>query len=356
MQISLTRPGELGPAEIAAWRSMQRATESLASPFMCPEFSIAVGNFRPHARVAVLYDGTEIAGFFPFERRGLGVGAPIGAGLNYRQGLVHAPLVDWDPRELLRGCRLSAWKFDNLVTGQKPFERYAFTVHPAPFLDLTGGFEVYEKKLRMRSPKFCRELARKARRLERETGELRFAVDSRDISALRMLMAWKAGQYYQSTRLNFFERPWVVDFMDWLFSTRNDHFCSLLSVLYAGETVVAADFGLRSGRVLGGWFSAYDLRFSRESPGMIQHLRMAEQAAALGVQLIDMGSGPEQYKETLKSGDQLVEAGIVAGGRVVASVHRTRGAAADWGRRQVKRYPPLFRAADRVLRHFGRIG
>lgn len=280
---------------------------------------------------------------------------PSAPGLNYCQGLVHAPSVDWDPRELLRACRVSAWQFDNLVAEQRPFERYTSTVYPAPFVDLAGGFEVYEKRLRIRSPKFCRELGRKARRLEREAGELRFVVDSRDISALRMLMAWKAGQYYQSTRLNLFDRPWVVDFMDLLFNTKNDHFCGLLSVLYAGETVVAADFGLRCGRVLGAWFAAYDLRFSRESPGMIQHLRMAEQAAALGVQLIDMGAGPEQYKETLKSGDQFVRAGIVTRGPVAARAYRARGAAADWARGQVKRYPPLFRVADQVLRHYGRI-
>ena len=60
---------------------MQRKTGSLANPFLCPEFAVAVGSFRPGARVAVLADGPEIVGFFPFERRRLGVGVPIGAGL-----------------------------------------------------------------------------------------------------------------------------------------------------------------------------------------------------------------------------------------------------------------------------------
>jgi CelD/BcsL family acetyltransferase involved in cellulose biosynthesis len=356
VQISVARPGELGLAEIAAWRSMQRATASLASPFLCPEFSIAVGNFRPQARVAVLYDGPEIAGFFPFERRGLGVGVPIGAGLNYCHGLVQAPSADWDPRELLRACRLSVWQFDNLVADQRPFERYTSTVYPAPFMDLAGGFEEYQKKLQTRSPKFCREMGRKARRLERDVGDLRFVLDSHDISELHTLMAWKADQYYRCTQLNFFDRPWVVGFMDQLFNTRNDHFHSLLSVLYAGDTLVAADFGLRCGDTIAAWFSSYDLRFSRESPGMIQHLRLAEQAVDLGVQLIDMGAGPAPYKETLKSGDLCVGAGFVARGPVAAGAHRARGAATDWARRQVKRCPPLFHAADLLLRHYGRIG
>jgi CelD/BcsL family acetyltransferase involved in cellulose biosynthesis len=120
--------------------------------------------------------------------------------------------------------------------------------------------------------------------------------------------------------------------------------------------VVAADFGLRCGRLLGAWFPACDLRFSRQSPGMIQHLRMAEQAAALGVQLIDMGAGPEQYKETLKSGDQFAGTGIVTRGPVAACAHWARSAAAGWARDQVKRHPPVFHLADRILRRYGRIG
>ena len=92
--ISVIRPSELGPAEITAWHDMQRRTPALANPFLSPEFSIAVGRVRPAARVAVLTDGQDITGFFPFERRRLGVGVPIAAGLTDCQGLIHAPARD----------------------------------------------------------------------------------------------------------------------------------------------------------------------------------------------------------------------------------------------------------------------
>ena len=71
LKISVVRPGELGPGEIAVWLSMQRQTPALANPFLCPDFTVAVGALRPSARVAVLHDGPHLAGFFPFERRGL---------------------------------------------------------------------------------------------------------------------------------------------------------------------------------------------------------------------------------------------------------------------------------------------
>jgi CelD/BcsL family acetyltransferase involved in cellulose biosynthesis len=124
VQITVIRPEELGAAEIAAWHSMQARSAPLANPFLSPEFAIAVGRVRPAARVAVLAEGQDITGFFPFERRSLGGGAPIAAGLTDCQGLIHAPGTEWQPRMLLRACGLSAWQFDHLVAGQGLFERY----------------------------------------------------------------------------------------------------------------------------------------------------------------------------------------------------------------------------------------
>ena len=208
MQISMTRPSELGPDEIATWHSMQRKTESLANPFLCPEFAIAVDNFCPNAHVAVLADGPDIVGFFPFQRRRLGLGVPIGYGINDAQGLIHAPDAEWDPRELLRACKVSVWQFDHLVEGQRPFERYAAAVARSPVIDLTDGFPSYQEKLRAKSPQFCKDLARRTRKLEREAGELRFMVDSRDLAELRALMRWKAVQYQRAGWANIL-RPAV---------------------------------------------------------------------------------------------------------------------------------------------------
>ena len=349
------RPSELGPDEVALWHSMQRQTRSLANPFLCPEFAVAVDKFRSGARVAVLSDGPAVVGFFPFEQRKFGVGVPIGAGLNDCEGLIHAPTIEWDPRELLRACKLTVWQFENLVEGQRPFAPYAAAVSASPAIDLTDGFAVYQKELRVKSPRFCSDLARKARKLEREVGELRFVVDSRDITALRLLMRWKSEQYGRSGRVDNFGRPWVVGLIDYLFSTHSDRFGGLLSVLYAGETPVAAHFGLWACDMLAHWFPAYDTRFGRQSPGLIQHLRMAEETAGIGVHLIDMGKGPGHYKQTLKSRDLLVAQGMVAQGPL-AGVHRLRSGLSRWARRQVKQHPPLFRAADKVLRRYGRIG
>jgi CelD/BcsL family acetyltransferase involved in cellulose biosynthesis len=348
--VLLSRPDELGQTEIAAWQSMQRATASLANPFLSAEFALAVGRFRPTARVAVLYDGPSIAGFFPFERRRLGAGVPIcGWPGTLCQGLVHAPGAEWDPRALLRGCRLSIWQFDHLVAGQKPFERYQAATAPSPVIDLSEGFASYRARLEAKSPRFSRDIARRARNLARDVGELRFVADSRDVNLLRTLMAWKSEQYRRIAAIDRFDRPWVVGLLDCLHQTRGNHVNGVLSALYAGDQPVAAQFGMRSGNVFAGWFTAYDPRFAKYSPGLIQFLRMAEELAAAGVHVIDLGEGAAAWKERLKSYDIVVGSGIVTGRSVLAATHRVSRSTAERAGRALFHHPRLYHAT-RYLR------
>ena len=223
-------------------------------------------------------------------------------------------------------------------------------------MTLLTGLQHIEEKLRVKSPQSCKDLARKARKLGREAGELSFIVDSRDKAELRALMGWKSDQYRRNGWVDIFDRPWIVDLVDYLFSAHSDRFGGLLSVLYAGEHPVAAHFGLRSGHVLAHWFPAYAPALQQTVPGLIQHLRMAEETATLGIHLIDMGTGVERYKQTLKSHDLFVAEGVVAQGSLFATAYRAQSAMTGWARTEIKQHPLLFRAADRLLRHFGRIG
>lgn len=349
MQVLLSRPGELGPDEIAAWQSMQRATPSLANPFLSPEFTIAVGQFRSAARVAVLYDGQSLAGFFPFERGRLGAGMPICAWPGALcQGLVHAPGLEWDPRDLLRGCRLSAWQFDHLVAGQKPFSRYLTATAPSPVMDLSQGYASYFAELRANSPHFCRNLARNARNLARDAGEFRFVVDSRDVGMMRRLMAWKSEQYRRQGIINRFDRPWLVGLLDALHSIHNDHFSGLLCVSYADDEPIAALFGMRCENLFAGWFTTYNPNFGKYSPGMLQFMHLAEQLASSGVHTIDLGEGGGSYKQRLKSRDVFVAEGIVTGRSALATAHRARSVSTQWVGRTLYQHPRLYRATRQV--------
>jgi CelD/BcsL family acetyltransferase involved in cellulose biosynthesis len=353
VQISVVRPDELGPAEVAAWQGMQLRDPAQGNPFLSPEFAASIGRFRPGARVAVLSDGGCVTGFFPFEKRRLGVGVPIGAGLTDCQGLVHEPGFEWNALDLLRGCGVSAFYFDHLAQEQRPFGNWVAATAPSPVIDLADGFAAYQAKLNTKSPQFLKDLARRGRKLSRQAGPLRHVADSRDPAALHALMAWKSDQYRRTGRTDRFARPWIVGLINDLFEARGSHFSGRLSVLYAGDDPVAAHFGLRSGHHLAHWFPAYAPEFGKCSPGLIQHVRMIEDSAPTGITLIDMGKGEKRYKETLKTSDLFVCEGAVTGHSPLALAHRARIAPSQWAVRTIRAHPALYGRADELLKRYG---
>ena len=293
-------------------------------------------------------------GFFPFERRRLTAGVPICGWMTPCQGVIHAPGAEWDPRELLRGCRISAWRFDNLIADQQPFTAYHSAIMASPLIDLSDGFEAYYEKVRVRSPRFCKELARRARKLKREFGELRVMADSRDTNVLRTLMAWKSERYRQTSHADRFEQPWLVELLDTLLATRSTQLNGLLSALYAGDQLVAAQFGLRNETLLVGWFTGYETSLGKYSPGLIHIKGLAEEMAAAGIRTIDMGGGAKNYyKETMKSHDSFVAQGVVTSRSMLGVAHHARNALTCRGRRTVRRHAGLHHAADQILRRSG---
>ena len=168
-------------------------------------------------------------------------------------------------------------------------------------------------------------------------------------------MGWKSAQYRRTGRPDRFARRWVIELLESLHADRGSGFSSMLSVLYVGDAPVAANFSPRFDWVLAGWFMAYDPAFSRHSPGLIQLLRLAEGSAALGIRLIDMGKGAKWYKDKMKSGEIFVGEGIVTRRSPVAGLHWASIASSRWAIRTIMQHPPLFHAADWVLRRYGRI-
>ena len=260
----------------------------------------------------MLRDGAEVVGFFPFERRGMGYGVPIGAGYSDCQGMVHSTGLEFDPRQLLRACGLVVWEFNHLVEGQTHFESYEITRAPSPIMDLSAGFQPFLATLRKKSNAKLRDIFRLQRKLEREVGTVRFVYDSQDHAALRTVLAWKSAQYLRTGTADRFAQSWFVDVLDRLFATTSETFSGVLSMLYAGDEPVAGHFGLRSDRVMALWLPAFDRRYGPYSPGLILNLFLAEAAAGCGIQHVDLGTGADEYKRWFRTGALTVSQGRVA--------------------------------------------
>ncbi|GGV77587.1 cellulose biosynthesis protein CelD [Streptomyces griseoloalbus] len=349
------RPEELGEGERERWRELRAATDAPRSPFMEPEFTTAVGRVRPRARVAVLYEGAEPAGFLPYERGVLGQGRAIGFGVSDCQGAVLGPGHALETGELLRACSVSSFAFDNLEAGQGLFVPYAAEEHATYVIDVEKGYETYESVLRTQSPKFLKTTLAKERRLGRQAGPVRFVFDERDPAALRALMEWKSAQYRRTGRRDRFAQEWITRLVGRLAETRAPQCTGTLSVLYAGDRPVAAHFGLRSASVLACWFPAYDPEFAKFSPGLVLHLRMAEAAAAEGIGLLDMGRGPAEYKDSLKTGELAVHEGAATRPGVGAALHWLSREPARRAHGFVRARPRLASLASRTLKGAARL-
>jgi len=355
VKINVVRPRELGDSERARWRELQKADPSLDNPFLSVEFAVAMDRLRDYVRVAVIHDGSQIVGFFPYERHSFGIGKPLGGFLTTCHGLIALPELEIDARVLLRACKLTVFDFDHLVAGQPTFAPHESDVRPAPVMDFTSGFDAWLEQVRANSPKNLKTVRYKERKLGREQGELRFEWASADPGVLRVLLAWKSDQYRRTGRVDRFAQPWIVELIDLMHAERSADFSGVLTMLYSGDVPVAGHFGLRTGTTLVGWFPAYDTEFARYSPGIVHHLQMAEAAAVSGLHMVDMGKGGKEYKDWLKSGELYVAEGRVSRPSAAAAVHWMGRTPFNKARTIVLDRPSLYKAADRVLKGFGRV-
>jgi len=357
-EYGVVRPRELSSPDIEAWREMQRAQPHLANPFLSPDFTIAMGEVSDQVRVALIRDEQGLAGFLPFERSrgaGGGVGAAVGAWVSLCQGVIHRPGAEFDVDALLKACGLHVWEFGCLVDRQPWFAPHTTLSQEAAVLDLAGGYAAFEEELRARSPKFLKSTQYKERKLGRDAGEVTFALAVDSDEQFRLLREWKSAQYVRTGRPDRFGRGWVVELVERLQAIDTKDFGGVLSMLYAGGQPVAGHFGLRSHSTLIGWFPAYEPAFSKYSPGLIQHLRMAEAAAAAGLDTLDLSVGAGyEYKSALQSRTVPVGEGIVRRRTVRAGAHWARTEPVRRARRAILDAPVLYRLADRVLKGYGR--
>ena len=219
-------------------------------------------------------------------------------------------------------------------------------------IDLSGGYAEYLNDGGKGSRGIVKSTLYKLRKLERDIGPITFEFESRDADALRLVMRWKAEQYRRTGRRDRFGVDWISALVWDLFG---DPGVGTLSVLRAGDRIIAAHFGLRSSATLSTWFPVYDVELARYSPGLALHLRMAEAVAASGLRRLDMGKGDEEYKTWLRTNEVAVGEGWIARPSPIAMARRLQGAPARIAVNFVLSHPSLRRAARATLNRVGSV-
>lgn len=309
MNIERIRASELTPDLEQRWLEIHSRTPALGSPYFTPHFFKAVASVRGDAQVSVLRDQGRIVGFFPFQRSRLGIGGPLGGHFSDYQAVIAEPEVEWDVVEILRASGLSVWRFDHLLLEQAPFAPFVQKTDESPILKLDRGFQGYAEDLRARGSSQLANLGRKSRKMSREVGEVRLELDNRDPALLELVIANKRKQCQETGVLDVFTHSWTIELIKRIHAQRTPDFSGILSVLWAGDTPVAAHMGMRSKEVLHWWFPTYLDAYSKYSPGLILLVMLAEEAAKLGLKTLDLGKGDDAYKKNFQTGSVLLGEG-----------------------------------------------
>ena len=341
MNVRVIPATALGPAHVERWSELQLASPLYRSPFFRPEFTLAVARVRD-VDVAIIEREGVAAGFFPFERGRGRTGRPVGRPFSDYHGPVLADPAALDPRALVRACGLSTWSFDHLPTAMTPFAPNAFAGDRSPYLDLSAGFETYLADRRARSD--TRGALRKARKLAREVGPLRFVAETDAPEHLAQTIEWKRRQYAETGVRDVLADPGGRDLLGHVHAAHGAAFAGVLSVLYAGDVVAGLHLGLRSAAVWHSWFPTYNPELQQYSPGLVLMLELARAAPALGISEIDLGKGEARYKQAFATGSVPLLDGSVGTSALTALTARARAST-----RRVLRAAGVHRAVRRAL-------
>jgi CelD/BcsL family acetyltransferase involved in cellulose biosynthesis len=358
VHVDVVRPDELGVTELDRWAGIQLGDESLHSPFLSPGFTLAVAEVRPATRVAVMSGDGGTAGFLPFEQGGRGNGLAVGMGLSDVQGLIASARFDPDLDLALRASGLRLFRFDHWLASQ---ERWLSSLpsrlvpETSPALDLSAGFEHYLSQQQASSKSFLQSTARKRRKLQREHGPVRLVLHEPDHRLLDEVLAWKSSQYRRTGRRDRFADDRNRALAHSLLEVDDATFGGMLSVLYAGDSMVAAHFGLRSRRTVAWWFPVYDTTFAAYSPGLILVLDLARAMVERQLSLLDLGKGDEAYKDRLSNTRLQLLRGSVARSPLRQAVHTARQWPGDRLMQLVLDSPRLRRVSREALARMGEL-
>lgn len=297
MRVDVVPPRELLPCHLTRWDQMQAAHPALTSPYLCHQFVQAVGRVRSDALVAVMEVDGEVVGFLPFQRHRSGLGLPIGGRLSDVQAVIGRHL-DWcRMTDLLKPCGVSAFAFTNLRAEPMPSAVSVRRLDPSYCIDLGEGYDAYAAERRRVGSRIIVDAERKARRLSREVGSLRFVPNDVAPATFRQLLDWKNAQFRRTGTHSPFSLGWIRELVDDLRQISGSTFGGTLSALWAGDTLLAVHFGIRSKKTWHYWFPTYNTAYDAYSPGLILIQQMAAHANELGVDTIELGKGDYLFKQ-----------------------------------------------------------
>ena len=340
-QVELVRWHELDSSQRAILGNLRQSQIDFATPFFSLGFLDAVHQARGDVQVIVLRDECRLLGMLPVHILGK-TAYPAGRFLNDAHNVVMAPDTQLNWVWMLKVLGVRSYDFHALA-GQVSTHRSVQLQETVQSFsaDLSVGSDAFVQKMESEHVTFRRQ-GQKNRKMEREIGPLSLEIDCRDERLLELAITWKRQQYQRTNILDLFTPTWTRDLMRILHrqdtggrgaSLVDSATRGFLSVLRAGDQVVAMHYGMIENGLLHYWFPTYDPAYSKYSPGTALFKEIASQAEFNGIHAIDMGYGEQPYKRKQTDTITTVRQGCVSGSKSYLAYRRSMKSVSSWAHR-----------------------
>lgn len=278
--------------ERAQWSAWVAADPDLASPYFRVEFAEIAAGISPGCALAVFKRDGEVAGYFPYQKRGASI-LPIAAPMNDYHGVIgpaelRPSLVE--TADLLGAARFSV----NGWVGREPDRGHNESFRTA--ICDQGGYEAWYAARRKAFGKYFKDKERARRSMATEFGEVEILIGQRDPALLDELIELKREQYRRTRRHDIFACGWTRDLLHALMAHGGADFGASLAVLRVGGQVAALEYSLHAGQRYHFWFPAYVPALARCSPGILLSMETIRLGSEQGFREFDYGFGGEAYK------------------------------------------------------------
>jgi hypothetical protein len=165
---------------------------------------------------------------------------------------------------------------------------------PAPRVDWRDveRWEDFTRRCSKRSRNAFKRHQRKMALLDKEVGPTRVSLDEPDHRLLEDALVWKSRQLRRTGHPDRFASPRNRQLLHLLLAEGQLQ----LAVLFAGERAVAMELGHDDGSCHAAWITAYDIEYSRYSPGVLLFECLMEASWRRGHHHFDFLAGGEPYK------------------------------------------------------------
>lgn len=345
MPIEVVNALDLSPADIARWGELQRGQTRLDSPFLSPQWTLAVaraqGEKGQTIKVAIERGATgEALAFLPTRVR-QDVAMPVGAPMCDYQALISAPGATMNPRELLSVLGAARIDFCHMMADDVTLGRHARGQADSWVIETPDGYEAYAAERKTAGVGVLKDIDKKRRKAEREIGPARFTAMSQSRAAFDQLIAWKRVQLLLTHQTDLFKAPWVNKLLDDLFLMRGPEFGGGLYTLHLGERLAAVHLHLRGEHTIHGWLIAHNPDLERYSPGLMLFQDILKSMDGTPYMRLDLGTGDYRFKRELSNARQTVVFGFM-GSPSIPSLFLH----AAYGVRSVAEALPLGRISD----------